>query len=362
MPVAPSEFPPPFDSADVIGPPTDPEDERIEVGVAIVGGGPAGLACANKVMQLLENEPELTEKLGEVPVAVIEKGKVAGRPPALRGEHEALGDGRAVPRPRQVGVAGLPGGHQGRGLPADPEESAPAEADAAELPQPRQLRHLGRQTGPLPRRQSRGGRRLHPLRDRRDQAAGRGPGRQGRALRRPRPRQGRPGARQLRARLRRRRQGHRPRRGHRRPPHLRRLRLLRHARRRPDALGARGQRGLGGDGAARPGHPHDGLAAAQGRPNTTSSAAASSTRWARTRSASAWSPASTTPTPPSASTTPCSCSRPTPSSRRSSRAASGSPGARRRSPPAATSRCPSASRCPAWWSPATPPAWSTCRP
>ena len=76
--VAPSEFPPPFDSADVIGPPTDPADERIEVGVAIVGGGPAGLACANKVMQLLENEPELTEKLGEVPVAVIEKGKVAG--------------------------------------------------------------------------------------------------------------------------------------------------------------------------------------------------------------------------------------------------------------------------------------------
>jgi electron-transferring-flavoprotein dehydrogenase len=76
--VAPSEFPPPFDAAEVIGPPTDPEDERIEVGIAIVGGGPAGLACANKLMQLLEGEPELTEKLGEVPVAVIEKGKVAG--------------------------------------------------------------------------------------------------------------------------------------------------------------------------------------------------------------------------------------------------------------------------------------------
>jgi electron-transferring-flavoprotein dehydrogenase len=76
--VAPSEFPPPFDSADVITRPTDPVDERIEVGVAIVGGGPAGLACANRLMQLLENEPELTEKLGEVPVAVIEKGKVAG--------------------------------------------------------------------------------------------------------------------------------------------------------------------------------------------------------------------------------------------------------------------------------------------
>jgi electron-transferring-flavoprotein dehydrogenase len=76
--VAPSEFPPPFDPNSVIATPTDPEDERIEVGIAIVGGGPAGLACANKLMQLLENEPELTEKLGEVPVAVIEKGKVAG--------------------------------------------------------------------------------------------------------------------------------------------------------------------------------------------------------------------------------------------------------------------------------------------
>ncbi len=72
------------------------------------------------------------------------------------------------------------------------------------------------------------------------------------------------------------------------------------ARHRPAALGARGEGGLGGQGAARPGHPHDGLAAAQGAPSTTSSAAASSTRWARTRSASASSSASTTPTRPSA--------------------------------------------------------------
>ncbi|HEX5762078.1 MAG TPA: electron-transfer flavoprotein:ubiquinone oxidoreductase [Solirubrobacterales bacterium] len=78
MAVKPSEFPPPFDAAEAIGPPTDPVDDRIEVGIAIVGGGPAGLACANKLMQLLEDEPELTEKLGEVPVAVIEKGKVPG--------------------------------------------------------------------------------------------------------------------------------------------------------------------------------------------------------------------------------------------------------------------------------------------
>ena len=46
--------------------------------MAIVGGGPAGLACANRLLDLLADEPELMEKLGEVPVAVIEKGKVCG--------------------------------------------------------------------------------------------------------------------------------------------------------------------------------------------------------------------------------------------------------------------------------------------
>jgi electron-transferring-flavoprotein dehydrogenase len=79
MAVEPLEYPPPVKPAEefVTGI-TDPEDERIEVGVAIVGGGPAGLACAIRLMQLLENEPELTEKLGEVPVAVVEKGKTPG--------------------------------------------------------------------------------------------------------------------------------------------------------------------------------------------------------------------------------------------------------------------------------------------
>jgi electron-transferring-flavoprotein dehydrogenase len=79
MAIAPAHYPPPVNPAEeFVGPPTDPEEDRIEVGVAIVGGGPAGLACAIKTAQLLEHEPVLTEKLGEVPVAVIEKGKVAG--------------------------------------------------------------------------------------------------------------------------------------------------------------------------------------------------------------------------------------------------------------------------------------------
>ncbi|MFL5890111.1 MAG: electron transfer flavoprotein, partial [Solirubrobacteraceae bacterium] len=77
--VAPLDFPPPVNPRDeFITREVDPEDEVIEVGVAIVGGGQAGLACAIRIMQLLEDDPELAESLGEVPVAVIEKGRVAG--------------------------------------------------------------------------------------------------------------------------------------------------------------------------------------------------------------------------------------------------------------------------------------------
>jgi electron-transferring-flavoprotein dehydrogenase len=76
---APVEFPPPVDSAkEFVGSPTDPEDERIEVGVVIVGGGPAGLACAIRLTQLLAEDEALMESLGEVPVALVEKGKTTG--------------------------------------------------------------------------------------------------------------------------------------------------------------------------------------------------------------------------------------------------------------------------------------------
>jgi electron-transferring-flavoprotein dehydrogenase len=76
---APIAFPPPVDSrSEFIKRGLDPEDEIIEVGVAIVGGGTAGLACANRLLQLLADDPDLSERLGEVPVAVVEKAKTCG--------------------------------------------------------------------------------------------------------------------------------------------------------------------------------------------------------------------------------------------------------------------------------------------
>src|SRR6201993_938611 len=71
----PSDFPPPFSSDEFIAPPGEAE---IEVGVLIVGAGPAGLAGAIRRGQLLEKQPEMAERLGDVPVAVLEKGKQPG--------------------------------------------------------------------------------------------------------------------------------------------------------------------------------------------------------------------------------------------------------------------------------------------
>ncbi len=74
----PSNFPPPFTANDYVATPTDPADERIEVGVLVVGAGPAGLACAIRLGQLIESDPETAERMGEVPVALLEKGKQPG--------------------------------------------------------------------------------------------------------------------------------------------------------------------------------------------------------------------------------------------------------------------------------------------
>ena len=76
--VRPADYPPPLTRDDTIAEPTDPPGERIEVGALIVGAGPAGLACAIRLGQLVEESPALAERLGEVPIAVLDKGTKPG--------------------------------------------------------------------------------------------------------------------------------------------------------------------------------------------------------------------------------------------------------------------------------------------
>src|SRR5215210_3158169 len=78
MMVRPTDFPPPFDAEEFVAEPSDPPEERIDVGALVVGAGPAGLAAAIRLAQLLEERPALRERLGDVPIAVVEKGKTPG--------------------------------------------------------------------------------------------------------------------------------------------------------------------------------------------------------------------------------------------------------------------------------------------
>jgi electron-transferring-flavoprotein dehydrogenase len=76
--VRPSDYPAPWSATEAVQPPTDPLDERIDVGFLVVGAGPAGLAAAIRLGQLVEQHPGVAERLGDVPVAVLEKGKAPG--------------------------------------------------------------------------------------------------------------------------------------------------------------------------------------------------------------------------------------------------------------------------------------------
>ncbi|HVM66156.1 MAG TPA: NAD(P)/FAD-dependent oxidoreductase, partial [Acidimicrobiales bacterium] len=74
----PADVPPPFEPSEFVVAPVAPPDERIEVGALIVGAGPAGLACAIRLGQLLEANPGAVERFGDTPIAVLEKGRQPG--------------------------------------------------------------------------------------------------------------------------------------------------------------------------------------------------------------------------------------------------------------------------------------------
>src|SRR5690349_18575255 len=57
----PSDYPPPVKVREFVAEPQAADDERIDVGVLFVGGGPAGLAGAIRLGQLLADDPATAE-------------------------------------------------------------------------------------------------------------------------------------------------------------------------------------------------------------------------------------------------------------------------------------------------------------
>lgn len=84
----PADYQPPL-PADRLILSAPPDAERLEMGVLIVGGGPAGLACAIHLAQLTKQNPQL----GQVAIGVLEKSHTLG-------EHCLSG---AVVNPRAFG-------------------------------------------------------------------------------------------------------------------------------------------------------------------------------------------------------------------------------------------------------------------
>ena len=167
--VAPSEYPPPVDPpGEFVKRALDPPDERIEVGVVIVGGG--------------TGRPGLRQ-----PAAAAARGRAgaegAPRRGAGRGDREGQGLRGAQPLGRRDAARvrctscsptliredwpeGATARSPGEAVYSWPKPGGdPAAAGAAELPQPRQPRRVGRRALPVDGRPGGGGRRLRPDRD-----------------------------------------------------------------------------------------------------------------------------------------------------------------------------------------------------
>ena len=192
------------------------------------------------------------------------EGPRRGGAPALGRRDEPERDPGAAPGRRLVAALGRGQARDGV-LHAQSQARGAAQADAAAVPQPRQLRGERRGAQPLAGGQGRGDGRLRPHRDDRQQAARRG--RQGR--RRPHGRQGPRQVRgregQLRARQRRHGPGHRARRGLLGASHRRRGQGAGPRRQGPAGVGPGREGGLGDRAAVREGRAHARLAAARGR-------------------------------------------------------------------------------------------------
>ena len=76
--MVPSQFPPPTSGGEFVSGIKGAPENRIEVGILFVGAGPANLAGAIRLSQLLQESPDIRASLGEFPIAIVEKGKYPG--------------------------------------------------------------------------------------------------------------------------------------------------------------------------------------------------------------------------------------------------------------------------------------------
>ena len=221
------------------------------------------MAGAIRLGQLLADDPATAEALGETPIAVVDKGRVAGahllsgavvNPSALRDLlpetplDQLPGFG---PVRREAVYLMRPGLRR-------------AAADAAALPQQGQLDLLAGAARPLPRRAGRGARSDGAARDGRPDAARRRRRRPRRRDRRQGPRPRGPADRRLRAGGRDPGPGHGAVRGDPGAPGWRSRRGVRPPHREPAGLEPRREGGVEGRAPARPRDPHARLAAPLG--------------------------------------------------------------------------------------------------
>ena len=78
MNTTPSQFKPPVAKDEFIASITSPPEKQLPVGVLFVGAGPASLAGAIRLAQLLNEAPDIKQSLGDFPIVILEKGKYVG--------------------------------------------------------------------------------------------------------------------------------------------------------------------------------------------------------------------------------------------------------------------------------------------
>ena len=222
MSVRPADFPPPFDPSEFVAEPTDPPDERIDVGALIVGAGPGGLAAAIRLGQLLEDGRARASASATSRSRSSRRARARRAPPLRRGRQPACLP-PALPGDAHRGHA-LHRAGRARGRLLPDREACDPHPGAADDVEPRELRRVDREVARwLAERAEELGVDDRP-RDRSDASCSSPAAASSASAPATGAGDGRRGAPELRARLRHHRAGDDPRRGHAGSPHRRRAR------------------------------------------------------------------------------------------------------------------------------------------